>query len=187
MDRPGQDPLARPALAPDEDHGVGRGDLTPLLQHDPQLRIVAVQRDFGDLARDLLFQVIHAVLEAPEPLDTLQHGPDLRRRERLGQVVERTPPHRLDRVVDAPVGRDDHHGHPRRTSQAGLHQVETRLAAQPEVHQRNIESRSLDQLRRVHDPRGVFDRMAHRLEGNPEGRPNIRLVINDEDSHSSSQ
>ena len=185
MNRPGQDPLARPALAPDEDHGVRRGHLTPLPQHDPQRRILAIERDFGNLGRNLLFQVIHAVLKAAEPQDTLQHRPHLRRRERLGQVVERTPPHRLDGVVDAAVRRDDDDGRPGCTLQAGLHQVETRVIAEPEIHQRDVESRSLDQSRRVDDPCGVFDRVAHRLEGESQCRPNIRLVINDEDSHRS--
>ncbi len=185
VDGPSQDPLPGPALAPNQDHGIGRGDLAPLLQHESQLGIVADQRDLGDLARDLLLQVVHAILEVPESLDPLQHGADLGRRERFRQVIERAATHRLDRVVDAPVSRDDHHGHPRCPSQECLHQVETRVLAEPEVQQRHVESRSLERLQCVGDPRGFLDRLALRLEGRSEGRADIRLVINDQDSHGS--
>ena len=186
MDRPSQDPLARPALAPNQDHGIGRGDLTPLLQHESQLGIVADQRDLGDLARDLLLQVVHAILEVPESLDPLQHGADLGRRERFRQVIERAATHRLDRVVDAPVSRDDHHGHPRCPSQECLHQVETRVLAEPEVQQRHVESRSLDRLRmRRRSPR--LPRPLGASTRGPTRRvvADIRLVINDQDSHGS--
>ena len=48
MDRPSQDPLARPALSPDQHHGIGRRDLPPLPEHGPYPRVLALHRDLGD-------------------------------------------------------------------------------------------------------------------------------------------
>ncbi len=183
VDRPSQDSLPRAALAPDQYHRVGTRDLTALLQYQPDLRIVALERDLGDLDGDLLLQIVHAVLKAPEPLDALHDGADLGRQERFRQVIEGASPHGLDRRVDRPVGRDDHHRHLRRPPQARLQQVEPRVDAQPEIHQRQVEPRSLDPLQRLVDPRGLFDRVTHRFEGHSQRHSDVRLVVNDEDSH----
>ena len=44
VDRPGQDPFAGAALAANQDHGVGRGDLMSLLEDALELRVVAFER-----------------------------------------------------------------------------------------------------------------------------------------------
>ena len=66
-----------------------------------------------------------------------------------------------------------------------VEEIQPRFAAQAEVDQRHVEPLALDGLDGVGGRRGLLDRVPHRLEGDPQGLPDVRLVVNDEDSHGS--
>jgi hypothetical protein len=83
------------------------------------------------------------------------------------------------------MGRDDHHGHPGRHPQARFHQVQARLAVEPEINQHHVEPRPLHLPQGVHDAHRVCHHVAHRLEGDAQRRAEIRLVVDDQDSHGS--
>ena len=150
VDRPREHPFARPAFSPDQDHGVGRRHLTALFQDRADLRVLAIERELGHLAADLLLQVGDLALQRPNSLESLQDRPDLRGRERLGQVIERPAPHRIDGAVDAGISRDDHHRQSRRELCEGLEQVEARFISQPQVDERHVERSTLDPFWRRH-------------------------------------
>ena len=122
---------------------VGR-HLAALLQNRADLRVLALERKLGHFDPDLLLQVGDLALQGPHALESLEDRPDLRGRERLGQVIERTTPHRIDGAIDAGISRDDHDGQPRRQLRQGLEQVQPRLIFEPEVDERHVERRALD-------------------------------------------
>ena len=64
-------------------------------------------RRSGDLVGQPPLEVGHLRRQAPLPADALEQVADLRRRERLGQVVPGAAAHRLDGGLDGGVGGDE--------------------------------------------------------------------------------
>ena len=93
----------------------------------------------------------HPLLQGPHLRDALDDQPDLRGRERLGQVVRRPALHRLHGRVDRGVGGDDDDLQPGLCGQQPGDQVEPRLGAEPQVDERQVERlpRRLGQPRRA--------------------------------------
>ena len=89
MEHPRKDPLARATFAANQHHRIGRRDLAPLLQHEPQPRIARVERRFRHVRVDLVAEAGDLVSERLFAIEALEHRTDLGRRERLGKVVER--------------------------------------------------------------------------------------------------
>ena len=142
------------------------------------------QVGLGDLAPDPVLQVGHPVAEPADLRHPLQHGADLGGGERLGQVVERPPPHRLDGRVDARVGRDDDDRQPGRLRQQRLEQVEARLARRAGGRPGPRRTAAARPCRSASAPgRRLLDGVAHRLQGDAERPPDVRLVVDDQDPH----
>ena len=131
----------------------------------------------------MILQVGDAVAEPPDAGHPLEDAADLGGGERLGQVVERPPAHGLDGRVDRGVRRDDDDRESGLLQHHGFQQVEPRLIAEPEVDQDEIERPTLDPLQGVAARGRLLDPVAHRLQGQPEGAPDVRLVVHDQDLH----
>ncbi len=183
MDRAGEDALAGPALTADQDDRLGPGHPARLLERRPDARILAVHRDFGDLAGELMLEVVHPALQVAELLQPLEDRPDLRGREGLGQVIESPSAHRLDGVINRPVGGDDHHGGPHRSSADFREEFQTRVGPEAKVDHRDVESLPVDRPKGFRGPGRLLDRVPHRLEGHAEHLADIQFVVDDEDSH----
>ena len=119
----------------------------------------------------------------PDPLEPFEHGADLRGRERLGQVIERTPPHGIDGAVDAGIRRDDHDGQPRREPC----KVSSRSNpdSSPSRRSTNATSNGDRSIRcdASGEADGLLDRVLHRLESDPQALSDVGFVVDDQDAH----
>ena len=183
VEGPGEHPLAGAVLAPEQDGGVERGDPPGDLLDAADRLVAPLEIEGGDLVAAPIFEVGHAVAEPPDLRRPLQHGADLAGGERLGQVVERPPADRVERRVDAGVGRDQDHRQPGRLRQQRLEEVHPPVLAEPEVDQGHVEGPPLGHPEGVARPRRLLDRMPHRLQRDAERAPDVRLVVDDQDPH----
>jgi hypothetical protein len=183
VQRPGEHPLAGAVLAAEEHRRLGRRDPAGEVEDPPELRVAPLQLGFGNLAVNVILQVGNPIPQPPEPGHPLEHGPDLGRGKRLGQIVKRTPPHRLDRRVDRGVRRDHHDRQPGELAQQRLQEVETRLDAELQINQRDIMNGVLDGANRL-GPRGrLRDRVPRGLQRRPERPANVGLVVDNQHPH----
>jgi hypothetical protein len=106
--------------------------------------------------------------------------PDLRRGERLLQVVLRPAPQREHRGLDGRVGGDHHDRELGVRGEQLRNQVDSALLREPQVEERHVEARTLERGQRG-DARGHgLDLAARLLEAERERRPDVLLVVDDE-------
>ena len=108
---------------------------------------------------------------------------DLRRLERLGQIIERPALDRQHRGLDRRVGRDHDDGQPGRKPKQVGQKIEPVFRAEPDVEEGDLEA-FLPQMffRRRAVGRGL-DAMSRRLQGDTQRLANAEIIIDDEDIH----
>ena len=112
MNGSGEDAFPGAAFAADENRCVARRDLAGEIEHSLHGRVGALEVDFAAGLADDFFEAGHLLLQGPQTGNALDDQLYLHRREGLGEIVGRSALHRLDRVVDGAVGRDDDDAHP---------------------------------------------------------------------------
>ena len=156
VDGAGDELLADAGLAPDEDGGIGVGDLIDhfldglharaVLEHPVVLGAASLE-----LASEHL---LSETLDLPLQRGLLQHvfdrAPDVVLMERLGQEVARALLHRLDHDRRFAVGRDHDHGRPRAGFPDALQEREAVFSPQADIEE---DHRRLQFLRPSATPR----------------------------------
>jgi hypothetical protein len=183
MDGAGQNALARAILTPNQNRRLRGGDTPGEVQHAAHSGIVRLDARPRNLAADPILQVRDAVFEPPDPGHPLQDRSNLARCKRFGQIIERPPAHRVHRRFQARVCRDNHARQPRRLGADRLQQIQPGFVPEPEIHQGRIIRRALRETQgRVRCP-DIIDSVPGRLGGQTQRVPDVRLVIDDQDSH----
>ncbi len=180
---PREHALARAALAADQHGGLGRGDPAGQLQHPAHRRVARVQVRLGDLVADPVLECLDPVAQAALPGDALEHGADLGRGERLGQVVVGPAAHGLDGRVDRGVRRDDDHDQPRRLLAQRSDEIQARLAPEPQVDQGGVARPTADAGQRLGPRRRLADLMAGGLQREAERSTDIGLIVDNRNFH----
>jgi hypothetical protein len=144
----------------------------------------ADSRSIGGAAdAKVAFQRLHPALEGVGLGDLLQHGADLVRGEGLGDEVERTPAHRLDRGRDVGVGREEDDGRGRPHLHQPAKHLEAVVGPELQVQEHGVKTLLLDRLHGLGGIRGLGRGMPRRLDGYPRRPADRGFVVNDEDAH----
>ena len=183
MDGPGGQLLARAALARDQDGRVRGSDLLDQVEdfaHGPALADDVVEAR-GVPDRPLEQDVLLAEPPLFEPVgeDDLQ----LLDLERLDDVVQGAHLEGLDRLLDAPVGRDHDHRRERMQllrSGQDLHPVHVRHL---DVADEGVILARLDEVEHLGGPRVQSDPVAFLLEHDAEELEDALLVVDDQEAH----
>ena len=186
VDRPRQHALARAALAADQHGRLRRRDLERDVQRLPHRRLRGLQVRLGDDRADLLLEVRDVRLEAAEAGDAVEDEAELVGRERLGQVVERAAPHRLDRRLDGGVGGDDDDGQARCQPEECRQEVQPFLLAEAKVEEGDLEEAVAEDFLGGGAVARLADAVAHRLEGEAQGLAQAGVVVDQEGVHGGS-
>src|SRR3989441_6659643 len=138
VERSRQDGLARAAFAAQEHGNVVGGGAADHVEHRAHGGARRRKHHFRRGVRELLLEVGHARGQLDARARLLDGALDLRRRERLGQIVAGAAADRGDRGVDGRGGGDDEHleGGPLR--QQRTEKVQPALLSQPQIDEREI-------------------------------------------------
>ena len=103
-------------------------------------------------------------------------------RQRLGEKVDGTEFHRLDRVGDTAVRRDDHDRDVVPRVAEPPERLHAADAGHLEVQQDEIGRRLLEAIQRRLSVLHPGHRVAGALQGRPEDEPDVGLVVDDQDA-----
>src|SRR5581483_2643022 len=173
--------LAGAVLAAQEDRHVVLRRLRQHLEQRLHARRAGVEIDLGRRFAEPRLQVAHLALErAPRrhPLDGLA---DLRRRERLGQVVARAALNGVDRGRDGGERGDDHHLDARPQREQRRQQVEPVGVAEVQIEEREVEALPIERRARRLGARRLGDAAADALQAHAQRDADVLLVVDDQD------
>jgi hypothetical protein len=177
VERPGQHALPRSVLSPEQDGGVGGRGATEEGERRLHRRRPGVEERIGVQAGQAVLQGLHPGPEEPTLVQPLDHRPQLRGGERLGEVVTRPAAHRLHRGVDRGVGGDDHHVEVGVLRQQQGEEVQAALVAEPEVHQGHVGRGPGERRQRGLGRACLTHLAADLLEADPDHGPDVPLVV----------
>jgi hypothetical protein len=106
---------------------------------------------------------------------------DLRRRERLGQVVPGTAAHGLDGRLQGGVGGDDDDRDVGVLGQQLRDQIQAALVAEAQVEEDDVVRHVGHGLQRGLGRGRLTDLAPHALDADAQGLPDVLLVVDDED------
>jgi len=137
----------------------------------------------GGVGADARFEFGDAVFLSAGYFHAGNDQPELLRSAGLRDVIERTPPHRLDGRFNRGVRGHQNYGYPRRETQNFLEQIETALLAQSQVEQHHVEC----SVPQCIQGGGAIGRerniVPHCLNRGAQCKPDVLFVINNENPH----
>ena len=186
MDGAGDELLADAGLAPDEDGGIGVGDLVDHLLDG--LHAGAVLEDPVVLgaaplelpSEHLLSEPLDLPLQRGLLQDVLDRPPHVLLMERLGQEVARALLHRLDHRRRRPVGRDHDHGRPRAGLADALQDDEAVLTRQADVEEDHRRLKLLGPIEPFGALGVVLDLVPELAEHGGQRLSNLPIIVNDQ-------
>ena len=179
MEEAGDQLLARPALAGDEDPAVGRRGFLDLA---PQLLDRGAFADQVEAGLDPLAELDVLLLELLLAERVLDGQDDLLQRERLFEEIERAELGGRDGRLDGPVAGDDHDLRALVRGPDPLQDVEAVHLGEPDVEQHEAEVLGLEQGQPGLARLGRPDDEALVLEDALERGPDARFVVDDQDA-----
>ena len=179
VDGPGDELLARAALAVDQDGGVGRRDLEDLLPEVLDERVVA---DDLVVLLGLLLEVLAFPAEARLLEGVADAEEDALAVERLLQEIEGPELGRLDGRLDGALPRDHDDLRDERPLPELGQDLEAALARHLDVQEDEVDAdRLLEHLQAVLARPGLEELVALVLEDHLQGLADVLLVVDDQD------
>jgi hypothetical protein len=135
----------------------------------------------GRLGLQALLQIGDARRERALHGDLLEQVPDLRRRERLRQVVPRAAPDGVHGRLDRGVGGHDDDDDVGVLGEQLRDEIEAARRAEPQIEEDDVEHGAADRLERRRRRARLRDLGAERLEAHAQRLPDVLFVVDDED------